>query len=84
MLGSGHVQGVSGIKVADSTKFWTQGFLKQTLTMLISRQSGILFMTNGIDTILGNINWECCDLVAQQTVIHLHIFMSYQRGDKAL
>ena len=37
-------------------------------------------MTHDIDTILGNINWECCDLVAQQTVIHLYIFMSYQRG----
>ena len=82
MLGSGHVQGVSGIKVAQiQLDFCHRGVLKQTLTMLISRQSGILFMTNGIDTIFGNINWECCDLVAQQTVIHLYIFMSYQRGE---
>ena len=57
MLGSGHVQGVSGIKVAQiQLDFCHRGVLKQTLTMLISRQSGILFMTNGIDTIFGNIN----------------------------
>ena len=50
----------------------------------MSRQSGILFMTNGIDMILGDINWDYCDLVAQQTVIQLHIVMSCQRGNKVL
>ena len=85
MLGSGHAQGVSGIKVAQiQLDFCHRGVLKQTLTMLISRQSGILFMTNGIDMILGDINWDYCDLVAQQTVIQLHIVMSCQRGNKVL
>lgn len=81
MLGSGHVRGVSGIKVAQiQLNFGHRGVLKQTLTVLISRKSGILFMTHGIDTILENINWECCDLVAQQTVIHLYIFYVLSEG----
>ena len=58
MLVSGHVRGVSGIKVAQvQLDFGHRGFLKQTLTVLMSRQSGILFMTNGIDTILGEYQW---------------------------
>ena len=48
MLGSGHVRGVSGIKVAQiQLNFGHRGFLKQTLTVLMSRQSGILFMPEG-------------------------------------